>query len=68
MNAEDFMWKRAWSYIHERYVKIVKERKCQAGFPLYDGQILNGDDQGKTYMFRETELGNIQWIPYGSNR
>jgi len=68
MNLEDFMWKRAWSYIHEQYVKIIKTRKDSKGVAIYDAQVLNNDERGKTYMFRETELGNIEWIPYGSNR
>jgi len=71
MNAEDFMWKRAWSYIHEQYVKIIKTRKDSNGIDIYDAQVLNNDilglERGKTYMFRETELGEIQWIPYGSS-
>tara|TARA_R110000824_G_scaffold30187_1_gene99670 strand:+ start:855 stop:1061 length:207 start_codon:yes stop_codon:yes gene_type:complete len=68
MNLEDFMWKRAWSYIHEQYVKIIKIRQDSKGVALYDAQVLNSAEEGKTYMFRETELGNIQWIPYGSKR
>jgi len=68
MNLEDFMWRRAWSYIHEQYVKIIKIRQDSNGIDIYDAQVLNGCEEGRTYMFRETELGNIQWIPYGSNR
>ena len=66
MNLEDFMWKRAWSYIHEQYVKIIKIRQDSKGVAIYDAQVLDNDERGKTYMFRDTELGNIEWIPYGS--
>ena len=68
MNLEDFMWKRAWSYIHEQYVKIIKIRQDSKGVAIYDAQVLNSAEEGKTYMFRGTELGNIEWIPYGSRR
>jgi len=68
MNLEDFMWKRAWSYIHEQYVKIIKIRQDSNGIDIYDAQVLNSAQEGKVHIFRETELGKIQWIPYGSNR
>ena len=66
MNLEDFMWKRAWSYIHEQYVKIIKIRQCQAGFPIIDA-LIAPFPESKVHIFRETELGDIEWIPYGSN-
>ena len=41
MNGEDYMWRRAWSYIHEQYVKIINTRQDSKGVPIYDAQILN---------------------------
>ena len=65
MNLEDFMWKRAWSYIHEQYVKIIKTRKDSNGIDIYDAVICG--EPPTRHMFRREELGNIQWIPYGSS-
>ena len=65
MNAEDYMWRRAWSYMFEQYVKIINTRKDSNGVPIYDG-LLAPFSESSVYMFRRGELGNIQWIPYGS--
>ena len=50
MNLEDFMWKRAWSYIHEQYVKIIKIRQDSKGVAIYDAQVLNSAEEGKVHI------------------
>ena len=67
MNAEDFMWKRAWCDLYNQYVKIIKVRQDESGVDIYDAQILDGVEQDRVHVFRRFELGEIQWIPYGSS-
>jgi hypothetical protein len=66
MNLEDYMWRRAYSHTYGKYVKIVKMRPDSLGKLIYDAVICG--EPPTRHMFRREELGNIQWIPYGSNR
>ncbi len=64
MNLEEHMWMRAYSHIHNKYVKIINVRPDSRGELIYDAE---GPDCESRHMFRKCELGNIQWIPYGSS-
>jgi len=66
LNLDDYVWQRAWSHIHDGYVKIIKVREDSRGIAIYDCDLCVPPKDHPTGMclHRREELGEIQWIPY----